>query len=253
MKKFLVYLFLLSVFALTLNAKNIAIVTEDYPPFEYLEKNEAKGINVDIVKEAFKRMGNSTEIKFIPWQRALFYTKYGKADAILDASYKKSRAKFLYYPKEETYAEKWYCFKIKGAKVSLNKDFSNTDKLNIGVIAGYTYGGKVQNALDKKLFKSITRLKDEENLIQNLFDKKYDMFIGNKTNTLLLAKKLGYPDKIEVVKMTNTNQEFILSIDKTYLAFSKKTISKEFVKKFSDTIATMKEDGSIDIILKRYF
>lgn len=253
MKHYLIYILLLLISTATLNAKNIIIVTEDYPPFEYFENNEIKGINVDIVNEAFKRMGNTIEVKFIPWQRALFYTKYGQADAILDASYQEKRAKYLYYPKEETYAEKWYCFKIKGGKVSLNKDLSNIGNITVGIIAGYTYGGEIQNALDKKLFKKIITLKDEENLIKNLLDKKYDMFIGSKSSIALLAKKMGYSNKIEVVKATNSNVEHIISIDKTYLAFSKKTTSEKFVKKFSDVISRMKKDGSINIIINRYF
>lgn len=250
------FLYLTTIFCIlltTINAKDLHIVTSEYPPYEYLEKGQAIGINVDIATEALKRIGYTAKIEFIPWQRALFYTKYGKADAILDASYKDDRAKYLNYPKEEVYLENWYCFKPKNSKITLNKNLSNIPSIRIGIMRNYFYGGEIQKAIDKKLFKKIVQLNNEETIFKKLFDKKYDIFIGNKTTTYLVGNKLGLTQNIEIVKTTETNENYLLSVDKTYLAFSKKAVPKELVKKFSEAIAQMKKDGTVDKILKKYF
>lgn len=244
---------LLSIISLSVVAKDILIVSDNYPPFQYFENKQAKGINVDIAKEVLLRMGYNPKFQFMPWQRALFYVKYGKADAIINASYKDSRAKYLYYPKEEIYSKNWYCFKLKNSDISINEDFSNINKLSIGVAAGVTYGGKIQKAIDEKKFKKIITIKDGKNLVKNLIKKKFDMFIDNKNTISQIIKGTDYENKIEVVKITNKNEEYILSKDILYLAFSKKNTNEEFVKQFSTTLEKMKKDGTIEVITNRYF
>ncbi len=79
------------------------------------------------------------------------------------------------------------------------------------------------------------------------------MFIGVKTTILLHAKKTGDLEKIEIVKKTGTDEDYLLNSSKSYLGFSKKRVNKELVQDFSKSIAQMKADGTIDLIRSKYY
>ncbi len=253
-KKTLFTLLIISIFhSSNLFAKTLLLVTLESPPAEYIENGQPKGINVEIIKEGLKRMGYRFKIEFVPWKRALSMVKNGLADGIIDAAYNSERAEYLHYPNEEIYVEEWYCFKRKDFDLTLDKDLANAGKISIGISRGFVYGGIIQEAIDKKLFRSIQEVHNNELNIKKLVGKRFDMFVGVKATILFLAKKMGYADKIEVIKMTDTDRDFLLSSSKTYLGFSKKTVKKEFAARFSVKIAEMKKDGTIRKIKRMYY
>ena len=246
----LLFLFLFSyssVFSETLN-----LVTLESKPAEYTENGVIKGINVDIVREALKRMGYDCKIIFLPWKRALNSVKTGQADGIIDAAYSEERAVYMYYPSEAIFIEEWYCFKRKDTVLTLDKDLANAAEIRLGISYGFVYGGIIQEAIDGKRFKEIQKVHNNELNLKKLIAGRFDMFVGGKKNTLFFADKMGCSDKIETVKMTGTDQEYLLSSSKTYLGFSKKTMDNEIAFEFSGVIAEMKKDGTIDGIMMKY-
>jgi polar amino acid transport system substrate-binding protein len=46
-------------------------VTLDYPPYEYEENGQVKGIAADIIRETFKQMGKEVTIEVYPWARSI--------------------------------------------------------------------------------------------------------------------------------------------------------------------------------------
>ncbi len=60
----------------------LKLVTLEFPPYEYSENGEIKGSAVEVVKEAFKRMGQPIKINAYPWARAIKMVEGGEADAI---------------------------------------------------------------------------------------------------------------------------------------------------------------------------
>ncbi len=52
-------------------AETLELVTLQYPPYEYEENGEVKGLAVEIVKEVFKRLDQPISIKVYPWARSL--------------------------------------------------------------------------------------------------------------------------------------------------------------------------------------
>lgn len=244
---------LVLLFNSNLQARDITIVTVAMEPYEFQIDGKEKGIAVNIIKEAFKRMGHKVAIEFIPWQRALFKVKYGHVDGILDISPNKKRNKFLLFPKTEIYSGEWVAFKRTGDKFTLNGDLSNAKKFELGVIRGYFYGDLIDRAVKKDKFKKIIKVIDDEAIVKGLFKQDYDMFIGDRTTTLYISKKLKVDRQIDIVKKTETNKEFVFDSSKAYLAFSKKTIDKEFVNKFSNILSSMKKDGTTKDIIESYF
>ena len=251
MKK-IIYIILLSLIS-SLYAKNLFLVTLDSPPTGYLENNKATGSNVDIVTEALERLGHTVKIGFYPWKRALRMVEFGQADGIIDAAYNFERARYMYFPKEEIYTEEWYAFKKKNSILTLNEDFSNAKDIKLGVARAFVYGGEIQKVIDSGKFKYLDEGHNNIANVKKLVAGRFDMFIGVKITILLHAKKTGDLEKIEIVKKTGTDEDYLLNSSKTYLGFSKKRVNKELVQDFSKSIAQMKADGTIDLIRSKYY
>ncbi len=89
-------------------AQLIKITTDQafWYPFTFVENGQPRGIHIDLVKKALTNLDH--EIKFFPkpWKRCLQDAKDGKYDAVVSASYKVERAKYLIYPTDAAVAKK---------------------------------------------------------------------------------------------------------------------------------------------------
>lgn len=51
-------------------AQEITIVTENYPPYQYGENSEVKGLNTEIVNSILKELNMEVRIEMYPWAPA---------------------------------------------------------------------------------------------------------------------------------------------------------------------------------------
>lgn len=63
-------------------ASQLKIMTEDIPPFNYIEDGKLKGIGADLVQEIMKRLHIEAEIEVLPWARA-YQTTLIKDECVL--------------------------------------------------------------------------------------------------------------------------------------------------------------------------
>lgn len=251
--RFILYLIAIFMIITNADASSIKLVTLDSPPAEFRLKGKSTGRNVEITEECLKRMGFEATVEIIPWKRALYLVKTGGADAIIDAAFNSDRAEYLFYPDEELYEEQWYAFKRKGSPLTLDRGLKNAEQFTLGITRGFEYGGMIQEAINSRRFKKLEIAVNYEMNIKKLIGKRFDILIGVRLTVLNLIKKMGLTDAIEIVPMTETNQPYLLSSSKTYVAFSRKTMSQDIADLFSSTLKGMKEDGTVDFIEKKYF
>jgi len=235
------------------NATTLTLVTLDHPPVEFEKDGKGVGRNVDIAVECLRRMGFKSQVRIIPWKRALIMVETGVADAIIDAAYTPERADFLLYPDEPIYIEEWYAFKQKGKPVSFDRDLGNLKEYVLGISRGFEYGGLIQEAINNKRFKKIQEVVNNEMNIKKLVKDRFDVFIGVKVTVFYQLKQLGYAGAVDLVPMTETGKPYLLSASKTYVAFSKKTMTPEIARLFSHTLKIMKTDGSVEQINRQYY
>lgn len=240
-------------FSFQAGATTLTLVTLESPPAEFTLNGKSTGRNVEIAQECLKRMGFSSIVKIIPWKRALIMVENGMADAIIDAAYNPKRAEFLYYPDQEIYMEEWYAFKRKDDLVTFDKGLTNVGNYTLGITRGFEYGGLIQEAINNRRFKQLQEVVNNEMNINKLIAKRFDVFVGVKLTILNLSKKMGYADDIQIVPMTKTKKPYLLSSSKTYVAFSKQTMTKDISINFSTTLKEMIADGTIERIEKKYY
>ncbi len=77
---------------------NICTDQNNWYPFTYERDGKALGLHVDIVMEACRRTGWECSFTPLPWKRCLENAKRGLSEAVVSASYKDERAKYLFYP-----------------------------------------------------------------------------------------------------------------------------------------------------------
>lgn len=111
----------------------------------------------------------------------------------------------------------------------------------------------IQDAINNRKFHTIQEVVNNEMNIKKLAAGRFDVFVGVKLTILNLSRQMGYADKIKIVPMTETGRPYLLSSSKTYVAFSKKTMTKEMAEQFSLTLKKMKADGTVKKIETKYY
>jgi polar amino acid transport system substrate-binding protein len=83
-------------------ASSLHLACNDFPPhkIERPAEDDMPGFDIEIVTEALKRIGLSSEISFMPWKRALELAGRGEYDGLCSCSYTKDREDKLLFSDE---------------------------------------------------------------------------------------------------------------------------------------------------------
>ncbi|HBU98804.1 MAG TPA: hypothetical protein DEF21_12990, partial [Thalassospira lucentensis] len=52
-------------------ARNVTLVTEEYPPYNFIESGQLRGVGADVVQAMALAIGYHKEIEVLPWKRVL--------------------------------------------------------------------------------------------------------------------------------------------------------------------------------------
>lgn len=226
------------------SSNKIVVATSPYPPFIiYNEEDKSlSGVDIEIIKEIYKRINIEVEFKITTWDTSLKMVKEGLSDILPTISYNRERESFLDFTKAYRDSTKYIFLSRKDSNVKIN-NFDDLYKYKIGVIKGYLYSEKFNN--DKKIIKIENANEDTmfDKLIKGQVDSiLIDDFSGkyfNKTNNLgnlLMEQKTCFEEKDS----------------DTRLGFSKKNNLSVNLQQFEDGYKQLQEDGTIDKILKKY-
>jgi len=243
MMKLYVFLFIcvISFFA---GAETFQLVTLEYPPYEYTEDGKVKGIAVEVVKEAFKRMGHDVKITVLPWKRALMNVQEGSSDAIFTAYKTEEREKFLDYSKEVLMPQRTAFFVLADSGITFDGDLGKLKGKKIGTVIGVSYGEKFDTAIKSGQI-STDSVKVGELNIKKLLAKRVQLIVSNEYGALFILSKLKAKKKVKMLQP-------VLQDIPSYIGFSKKRKLSKLRDLFDTTLQKMKADGSYDAILKKY-
>lgn len=88
-------------------AKPIKILVEDsWPPFAFKEENRAVGMSIDIVRAAFKNVGETIELVQVPYTRCKAQTATGRYVACFNSAHSKEMDSDFVFPKEPLFKSK---------------------------------------------------------------------------------------------------------------------------------------------------
>lgn len=116
--------------------RQVRMVADPYPPYQYEEGGRVRGIDQEIITEAFRFHGIATETRLLPWKECLEWMESGRADGIFQILPNPQRERlFLFSDRLRT--EKTVLFQPAGG----DRDPFRGQRL--GVLAGYSYGPEV--------------------------------------------------------------------------------------------------------------
>jgi len=226
--------------------KKITLNFSPWAPFEYEEKRRPKGINLEIIKATFQRMGFDILFLQYPWKRAYEDAKKGSADGVFSMGKRAEREKDFIFPSEATINTGWFLYFPKGKVISFKKNLQGLKGLTIGTTLGYIYP---PTFMKSSLFEREVVNTDLQNL-NKLKKGRLDAIVCDDINCQLLIKKNNMENLFEMYTETP------IDITPMYLGFSKKskllTQYPSLVKEFSTTLKQVKEEGTASKIARKY-
>ena len=200
-----------------------------------------KGFFTEITVNAFEAVGYKTQIKLVPWKRALINTKFGRFDALMGASYTKERTSYFAYPKY-AWKNKMHLFSSRD-KEGTFKTFKDLCPAKIGILRGSFYTERLKEVGCLKL-EEATQVAQN---IKKLSKKRIQYMVDSKDAVLFFLKQNPkYNDSIKIM-----NPPF--ETDKIYTVISKKNPDYQtLVNAFDKGIKIIKQDGRYKAILKKH-
>jgi len=255
-KHFLVLLMsaLLSLGAIASSNDINIYVDNNYPPFSFSDKKQAKGMYIDVLNAAFSKMkGFKINIIPIPWKRGKSLMAKGEGFALAPAFFHAHDWEYLYPYSLPFYTETIIVACNANVMTHPRANWPNDYKgLTIGNISGFDgWGGKKFRALVEKSEINYAEIKSSTTLVKMLINKRHDCI-------LIEDKVFQYLVKQET--LTNPIiKGAIIGKDPVYIGYSEKYLQNgkqpnqyEFRKQFDSTIYKMKKSGEIDKIMNAY-
>ncbi len=227
-------------------ADNLKVATLAYPPFQYEENGETKGIAADIIKEIFERMNQSIEIKFYPFPRAIKNIKKGNSDVIFTFYYKKEREQFAEYSKESLVDQTISLFVNKDSPIVFDGHLSNLNQYKFGLVR-FSYGKIFDEAVKNKLITKTEYVSKMENNMKKFIKRRFDILPSDRWVALYYYSKIAPKGKIQLKELNPPVQTF-----PAYIGFSKANNLAPLRDKVDIILKKMKKDGSYQKIIDAY-
>jgi len=219
----------------------IRLATLDWPPYvgEVLPQY---GFTTAIVSEAFKRAGYEVKVDFMPWTRVLQETEAGNYDAAYPEYYSEERVK-TFFLSDPLASGPLGFYKRKADNITYTK-LDDLKPYRIGVVLGYINTPEFDAAdyLKKEATNS-----DEQNL-RKLLLGRIDLVVIDKFVAQYLIKT-SIPEAVGTLEF----MEPPLLEQSLYVIFSRQVAgSEQKLQAFNAALKTMREDGTLERILKEY-
>lgn len=217
----------------------VVLACVDFPPFEYEENGQIKGILIEIVQKAFDDAGILLELRMYPFARAFQEAKNGDVAGIFNLFKSKKREEWFDYS-VPVIENKLLFFKRKNFRIKF-ENVSDLEGLNIGVMKDYRYSPEFDEAGD--LFtKDVARLHKLH--FRKLDLGRIDLYPCDELVGRYIATEERLMDKFNVLPRP-------LSVNKGYIGFTKGK-HQELIEKINNALVEMKKTGKVAKIINKY-
>ncbi len=215
-----------------------------YPPYSYVEDGVAKGVYVDIIKEAVAQIPEyDITFKMIAWNRSIALVKKGKAVGFFPPYYSKERTSWTKFS-EPILAEKSNVYalaKTLNGKKKFPEDFFG---LTVCLNKGFTLmtgGIKMKNAIENNDLKLIYG-KNNKACLGRVFRGVADIYVNDQL--------------IDISEFPKIQRGLVAAENFGHIGFTLKKDNypymDDFEQKFNEVIKEMKRNGTIEKIVKNY-
>ena len=166
----------------------VRLAADPYPPYQYEEKGEVRGIDQEIIAAAFEVHAIATETLLSPWTDCLARLEQGKADGVFQILRAPDREQlFLFSDRLRT--EQTLLLRMSGRPGEPGgkdgRDLFPGQRL--GVVRGYDYGP----AIDRLQGAGQVECKGQKELIEALAGGLVDLILMDTGVAAYLSRELG--------------------------------------------------------------
>ncbi len=215
-------------------------------PFAFEEDGVAKGILIDIAREAIEnRMGITVAFNLHPWKRAQHLVKQGVLDAHI--TYGPSRTAWAEHGNEVvvTYAQKFYV-KAGGPKFEELKKVKILEDLKPFKLIQHRGDSWVQKSLLANNY-DVHLVADYDTMFKLLAKGRGDGIAFEPYMSRYIIKNLGLSEQIVELDVGFTGQGYPF-----HLVVGKKSPYIKIIPQFDETFREMKQDGTYQKIIASY-
>ncbi len=216
----------------------LRIITEDYPPLNYVEYSDLKGASVDIVREILKKLYLTTKIDVLPWAHG--YNLLETRDNIALFSTTRSEIRERLFKWVGPLAVKKFAFYGKaGSGIVLNK-IEDAKAYRIGV----QKDGVSEQFLTSEGFSQLNKVIFPMRNLHNLLRGHSELWYASSSTINEILKQKNIPQ-------TEVEELFITKESLLYIAFSKTTPQK-IITTWQNAYDELYDDGIVAKIFNKH-
>ncbi|MBX7490167.1 transporter substrate-binding domain-containing protein [Helicobacter turcicus] len=234
--------------------KLVVATAAEFPPFEYKEGPEYKGVDMEISQEIAKRLGKKLEIKDMEFDSVMSAVSSGNADfAASGLTINATRLKVADFTKPYYNANQVVIIKSENAELkavggdaeALIATISKKNKIKIGVQTGTTGVFFAKGDKDWGFVGfSNAEVKSFVNgslAVSALVNGQVDIVILDEAPAKLISKANA---GTEVLLASLTQEQYGIAVKKG---------NKELLDSINNVLDAMKKDGTLESIIQKYF
>lgn len=235
----------------TAGQSRLHVMTLEAPPMVIVDDDTITGMAADLAVAGLIRAGFEPFIEIAPWQRAVYMTRHGLADALFYAVYNDERAKYFHYPEIPLFTIDLVALKRTDSDIVITPDFKGLNRWNLGIGRGFAYGPKLQKFMDKARFNRIEPTTSNDLNFRKLLDNRIDILVADKALARYFLEQKESLGRADYVRNQN-GEIYVFDQLKAYLVFSRKTSTALDAKHFTEALESMIEEGTYQKIIDKY-
>ncbi|WP_431257002.1 substrate-binding periplasmic protein [Roseateles chitinivorans] len=220
-------------------AVSLRLLSEEFPPINFTELGQPRGLSVDIVQAIQKRLGQSLPIEFMPWARAFREAQDGPPAALFSMARIPEREKlFQWVGPIVTFQSTFYAKAGSGIRLRSLAEAKRAPKVLV-VRDWYTL-----TQLQSAGFHNLQQISDPIQGVRMLAAGRAPLFAAEKLSMPQTLVQAGVDkDALEEV--------FSFAASEGYIAFSRST-PMGTIHAWQSQLNEMKRDGTFQALYRRW-
>ena len=224
------------------NKETVKMACANFPPYKIKAKNSSEpdsGIDLDVMRAAFKETGYEVEFEFYPWKRTVAMVERGQADGLCGCAYRPEREEhFIYSDMLGEHSQG--VFLSEDSTLQIADGLDDFAGKTIAAVRGYA----VHKELKEKTNIKAIEANDDSQLLRLLLNKRVDAIYSYRD---ILLYRLSFNTDAKKIRYFEFNSQ------PYYLCFSRaKTDSKQLVEDFNKGLRTIRFNGAYQSIWEKY-
>lgn len=217
----------------------ITVITEDYPPLNYIEDNVVRGPSVEVVYAIQEKLGTSQTVQVYPWARGYQMATDTVNTALFSTSRTQAR-ETLFQWVGPIAVKRYTLYANKGSGIKLT---------SLEEAKAYQIGVQLQGVTEQDLKAAgfTTQLQPVTDVASNLSKlrlKRIDLWYADNGTARAVCKQAG-------ISLSEIEPVFVVREGLMYIAFNKET-DPSIVAAWQKAYEELYQDGSVEEIFAQY-